>query len=128
MKKLALLFLVVTGFLLAGAAQAADLTGHWHGKYEWVRPDGEEMDTPLYMILKQDGDKLTGTIGENVDERPNAVNGTLQGNKIDLEVKGFNRSSRITGTLDGDVINGNSAIIARDGSELKVKVVIKRVK
>ena len=127
--KLAFSFLgVAICVLFAGSLHAADMNGHWSGNYEYVRPDGEESDVPVYMILKQEGDKLTGTLGDNVDERPNAVTGTLQGNKVEMDVKGFKRSSHISATLDDDVIRGTSRIVRPDQTEVEVKVVIKRVK
>src|SRR4051812_47087502 len=110
--------------VLAGVAHAADLSGHWAGRYEFTRPDGETVHSPLYMILKHEGNKLTGTAGENVDERPQTVTGTVDGNKVDLELTGT-RPTKITGTVEEKTIKGTS-IITRpfDNTEVKVNVLL----
>src|SRR5947209_5594831 len=123
MKFIALALLVLTGIL----AQAADLSGHWAGKYEFTRPDGETVDSPVYMILKHEGNKLTGTAGDSVDDRPQTVSGTIDGNKVDLQLSGP-RTNRITGTIDGKTIKGTSAIVRSfDNTEVKVNVVLKKI-
>lgn len=127
MKSVLLILLLIAGILGAGVAQAADLSGHWAGKYEFTRPDGETVDTPLYMILKHEGNKLTGTAGDNVDNRPQTVTGTIDGNKIELQLSGT-RQNKITGTLDEKTIKGTSAIVRPfDNTEVKVNVVLKKI-
>lgn len=120
--------LSIAFILLATLAQAADLSGHWAGKYIFTRPDGEEVDTPVYMILANEGSKLTGTAGDDVDNRPQTVTGTVEGNNVTLKLAAGARQTNINGMLDGKTIKGTSTILRPfDNTEVKVKVVLKKI-
>jgi len=52
--------------LLAMNAMAGDLTGKWSGSF---KVDGADHDVPQLLILKQDGNKLTGSGGPDQSEQ-----------------------------------------------------------
>jgi hypothetical protein len=47
---------------------AADATGKWTRTLTVTR-DGQERERPAQLVLKQDGDKLTGTAGPDASEQ-----------------------------------------------------------
>jgi hypothetical protein len=94
-------------------AAIADATGTWTWTME---RQGQSITTTLK--LKQDGDKLTGTIsGRNNTETP-IEEGKVDGDKISFQVKReFQGNSMIIkyhGTVEGDVIKGKTEV-ERDG-------------
>jgi hypothetical protein len=97
---------------LAPAALAADATGTW----KWSTPgrnNGAARETTLK--LKQDGEKLTGTIsmgGANAKDTE-ITEGKIKDGELSFKVvrKGRNDAeitSTYTGKLDGDTIKGKS--------------------
>ena len=72
--------------LLLGAwtLSAADVTGKWSGTID-VRENGEQRTVPVLLILKQDGDKITGTAGDNEEDRHPIQKGILDGDNLTIE-------------------------------------------
>jgi hypothetical protein len=85
--RLAVLFLA-----LIGAVHAADITGTWSGSMAMTKGE-ETKDDSAYLVLKQTGNEITGTIGPNPDKRLNITKGSAEGNNIYIEaiVEGENR-------------------------------------
>jgi len=69
--------------LLAMYAMAGDLTGKWSGTF---RADGADHDVPQLFILKQDGNKLTGSGGPNQSEQYPLENGKVEGDQARFEI------------------------------------------
>src|SRR5262250_1419307 len=65
-------------FVLAAVAFAADVTGTWNAT---VDLGGGQGGTPTF-VLKQDGEKLTGTYSGALGESP--VTGTIKGSDITI--------------------------------------------
>lgn len=85
-----------TIFLLSAIAFAADVTGTWNAT---VDLGGGQGGTPSF-VLKQDGDKLSGTYSGALGESP--LHGTIKGDEIawDFEVSG--NAVHYKGKLDAD--------------------------
>lgn len=93
----------------AATAPAASATGTW----TWSQPGrngGADMVTTL--VLKQDGEKLTGTLTPGM---PNATaseikDGTIKDGDLSFNVvrtrNGTETTTKYTGKLDGDTIKG----------------------
>ncbi len=64
---------------------AADISGKWTGTVEIVR-DGEKRTTGAIMVLKQEGSKVTGTVGRDADRQFAIKTGTIEDGRITLEV------------------------------------------
>jgi len=62
---------------------AADVTGRWSGRF---RVDGGDHDTPQLFVLKQDGNKITGSGGPNETEQYPLENGRVDGVRVQFEV------------------------------------------
>jgi hypothetical protein len=69
--------------LLAVNAMAGDLTGKWAGSF---KADGADHDVPQLFVLKQDGNKLTGSGGPNQSEQYPIENGKVDGDRVRFEI------------------------------------------
>lgn len=96
-KKLFLVLATVIALFLAAYAYAyaANVTGTWDATVDL----GGQGGTPTF-VLKQDGEKLTGTYSGALGEAP--VTGTVKGDKItfDFDVQGA--AIHYEGTLNAD--------------------------
>ena len=79
MKKLLFVLLAV-----AALATAADVTGTWTGPMTMKNGD-ETRDDTAYLVLKQEGGKITGTIGPNEERRYDITTGTAEGDNVYIE-------------------------------------------
>lgn len=75
--------LVLVTLLLTISAMAADVSGKWSGRF---KVDGGDHDVPQLFILKQDGNKLTGSGGPNDNEQYPIENGAIDGDHVKFEV------------------------------------------
>ena len=96
--------ILATVVLFSAALYAADLTGAWTAKVDL----GGQGGTPSF-VLKQEGEKLTGTYSGALGDAP--LHGTIKGNDVawDFEVQGAqvhyagkldSTGSKIEGTCD----------------------------
>lgn len=67
----------------AGWAQTT-VAGTWSGSFEITQPDGTVHQDTAYLVLKQAGASITGTVGPNEDQRFNITSGTITGSDIQL--------------------------------------------
>ena len=90
---------------LAAAPVFADVTGTW--KLSVETPNGTGTPT---VILKQDGEKLTGTYKGRFGE--SALTGTVKGSAIQFSFKvnaqGNELEVTYTGTVDGGTMSGTA--------------------
>ncbi|HWR50539.1 MAG TPA: hypothetical protein VN428_05505, partial [Bryobacteraceae bacterium] len=71
---------------LTGALFGADLTGRWTGMVEYKTPDGEPRSGGAFVMLKHDGDAITGKAGPTEDEAQPISNAKFDGQKLILAV------------------------------------------
>ena len=69
--------------LISLNALAADLTGKWSGSF---RADGADHNVPQLLILKQNGNDLTGSGGPNESEQYPIEHGRVDGNRVSFEI------------------------------------------
>ncbi len=88
--------ILATVVLLTASLFAADVSGTWNAKVDLNGQGG----TPTF-VLKQDGDKLTGTYSGALGDAP--LHGTIKGNEIafDFEGQGVGHV-HYAGKLDAD--------------------------
>lgn len=87
------------------ALSAADVTGTW----KWsVERNGNTIETTLK--LKQDGDKLTGTITGRNNTETEIEDGKVEGDTVSFQVtREFNGNTfvmKFHGTVSGDTLKG----------------------
>jgi hypothetical protein len=116
---------ILLSLLLAAAwtLSAADLTGKWAGTFD-MKQDGDSQTIPVVMIVKQDGNKLTGTAGTEEDQHA-IQKGVVDGDMVTLEVDAGEAIYYLELKVDGDLISG--AVKAGADGE-KMKIALKRVK
>jgi len=120
------LFLV--SILSALAVFGADASGKWSGSFI-MSLDGQTRDDVAYFVLTQDGAKITGTVGPNAERQFPIKSGTIEGNKIKLEVAPAEGPSiaLFNLTLDGDRMTGDMTGEGV-GRKMSAKVDVKREK
>jgi hypothetical protein len=98
---------LITALLALAAIAAADVTGTWTGPMT-MSNGTETRDDTAYLVLKQDGGTITGSIGPNEERRYNITKGTATGNDIYIEaaVQGENKMV-LRLKLDGEKLSGD---------------------
>jgi len=91
------------------------------GKWTWKQPGQGGNEVGMTLELKQDGEKLTGTIvREGSDMKTEISEGKIKDNDLSFvvvrEFNGQQFKQTYKGKLDGDTIKGNR-IMVRDGQE-----------
>lgn len=112
--------------VLATAAWAADATGKW----TWTQKFGENEITQN-LELKQDGEKLTGSMTGRNNTKTEIKEGTIKAGNLSFVVvrerNGQEFKIAYKGKLDGDKITGTQSF-TREGQERSREWVANRVK
>jgi len=109
--------------LAAGGLLAADATGTWTGSL--TREGGEAGSA--HLVLKQDGQKVTGTAGPGPGEQHEIQNGKSEAGKITFEIPRENGAMKFVLKLEGDEIKGEVSM-ERDGEVQKGQLAVTRSK
>ena len=109
--------------LSASALLAAGATGTWSGSFT---PAGQEPG-PAWLVLKQDGSKLTGTAGPSADMQHELSNGKVEGATVTFEVAGEETTMKFVLKLDGDSLKGEASR-ERDGQRQTAQLDVTRRK
>ena len=120
-----ILNLMVLASLGLAAASAADVTGKWSGSFKVISGDGH--DETALLVLKQTGMVITGSVGPSEDEQHTITKGSIDGDKITLEVVEAETRVRLDLVLTGDRIMGDVAVNG-EGRGIKGKLDVKRAK
>jgi len=121
------LFLALVALASLPAAADVNLTGNWTGTFTMIGPNGETKDTGAILVLKQNGSEITGTVGPDDQERFDITKGSIDGNKIALDVTDGEHKIHFDLTLAEDRLQGDVHMSA-DGEERKAKLDVKRAK
>src|ERR1051325_5942865 len=103
-----LLCILIAALALVGAD--SNISGKWSGSFIITTPEGEQKEATALMILNQKGSEITGTVGPNEDEQFPIVKGTIEGDKISLEVEHEGATVKFALVLANDRIKGDAAI------------------
>jgi hypothetical protein len=107
---------------------AADATGKWTGTLTMAPPGGgADEQRPAFLVLKQDGVKLTGTAGPDANEQHEIANGKAENGSITFDVSTENSVMKFTLKHEGDEIKGEITR-ERDGQKQTAKLAVKRDK
>lgn len=111
-----ILLLATAGFLLA-----ADATGTWEGTLKASDHDG-----PAYLVLVQQGDKVTGSAGPNSGEQHPISNGTAtEDGAITFEINDGSASMKFSLKQTGDQIKG-TLTRDHDGEKQTAELAVKK--
>lgn len=103
------MLLAIAGLVLAlSTGAAADITGTWEGSITAQRPDGTTSDDGAYLILKQKGSEVTGSVGGNVNDQHPITKGTIEGSKVSIQATHSTngREYKVELTVEGDQMKG----------------------
>jgi len=123
MKALICGFLLVVFALIAAAD--TDITGKWSGSLNVTTPGGETHQETAFLILKQTGSDITGTVGPSEDRQFPIQNGKIEGDKITIEADHEGRSIKLALVLAEDHIKGDMSMGGDSGT---AKLDVTRVK
>lgn len=118
MKHLVLMLIAAAGLM------AADASGTWTGT---LTPGDSTEGRPAYLVLRQDGAKLSGTAGPNADQQHTIENGKIEGDTLTFEVSGESGAMKFNLKLAGDEING-TLTRDHDGEKQSATLAVKRQK
>jgi hypothetical protein len=112
------------GVFKATRTPAADISGAWSGEWE-LGPDGD--GGPHHMILKQDGEKVTGTAGPTPDMQLALENGKWSNGVLTFDIRvPSGPMLRFEFKPTGDTMPG-TAVLIMNGTERKLKLTAKRL-
>ena len=116
-----LLALAMAAMGLAGA----DLAGKWTGTIKLVNDQGEPETKTAYLVLQQDGDKVTGTAGPDAGEQYAIQAGKVDNGHFTFQIP--EHSMKFDLVPSADEMTGE---ITReeDGKIEKAKISVKREK
>ena len=109
---------------------AGDVTGIWSGPMEMKKGDETKADS-AYLVLKQTGSEVTGTVGPNEEKRLPITKGTAEGDNIYLEAaapEGENNKMVLRLKLDGDKLVGELKAEGPTAPQLSGKMSLTKVK
>jgi hypothetical protein len=104
-------------------AGAANLTGKWSGT---MQLGGQTRSEPVYMVLRQEGNKLAGSGGPNESEQNPFEGGKVEGNKLTFDIPLGESSMHFEMEAQGDQITGEMKR-EREGKVEHARVSLKRV-
>jgi hypothetical protein len=114
---------LLTLALAAGILSGADVTGTWTGT---LTPAGRDPG-PAHLVLKQDGDKVTGTAGPSAGEQHAIENGKAADGTVTFDITTGGGVMKVSLTQNGDELAGD-VTRERDGQTQHAKLAVKRAK
>ena len=108
---------------LAAASLAADVTGNWQGT---ITPDGRDPG-PALLVLKQDGEAVTGTAGPDEGERHPIRSGKVLNDTVTFEVETPGGVMMFALKQNGEDLTGEITR-ERDGQKQTAKLAVRRTK
>ena len=114
------LFVLLTSSLYLAAA---DASGKWAGT---MVANGEDQSRPVFLILKQDGQKLTGTGGPNEGQQFPMEKGRVEGDRLVFEVPAGAGVHHFDLKLSGDQASGEMRYTRPESEARTAKVTLKR--
>lgn len=103
-------FSLATILLTAVVALAGDFSGRWQGK---LSVSASEM--PGYLVLKQDGEQITGTAGPDAQNQVKLTQGSVKDEEATIEAKPGASVLRFVLRLKDDKLTGD---VFEDGAKI----------
>jgi hypothetical protein len=112
--------LFTIALLSSAYAVAADFSGKWSSA-------GSNSATPMLVVLRQDGPKLTGSAGPTESRQFPIVNGTVESDHLVFEVKMSGGTIRFDLVSAGAELKGTARLSEDDGHTDNMNLVLKRI-
>ena len=121
LKKARMAALLCTIALLSSiCAFAADFSGKWSSA-------GNNPAGAMFVVLRQDGNKLSGSAGPTESHQFPIANGKVDGDHIIFEAKMGGGTIRFDLASDGATLKGTARMSDEDGHSDSMNIVLKRV-
>jgi hypothetical protein len=117
---------LLTVFALTASADT-DITGKWSGSFVTTTPEGGTKDATAFLVLKQSGSDITGSVGPNENEQFPILKGKIEGDKITIEADHGGHTIKLTLVLAEDHIKGDASM-ATDERTMTAKLDVTRMK
>jgi hypothetical protein len=117
--------ILLLGALALVAVADTNVTGKWTGSFKVAGPEKE--GGTAFLMLKQTGSDISGTVGPDEGEQHTITKGKIEGDKITLLVEDEGHSIKFELVVAGDRISGD-ANIAHEGQTRQAKIDVTRVK
>jgi hypothetical protein len=111
--------------LAAVALMAADATGIWTGTLTVSQSDGTDKPGPAYLVLKQEGSKISGSAGPNAEEQHPMREGKVDNGTITFDLPAGDSFMKFKLKQEGEEIKGSVAR-EREGETQTAKLAVKR--
>ena len=121
----AILCILLLGALALSAAADTNVTGKWTGNFKVIEPEGEA--GTAFLVLKQNGSEISGTVGPDEGEQHTITKGKIEGDKITLLIEEDGRTIKFDLVAAADRITGD-VNIAHEGQTRKAKLDVTRAK
>ena len=118
--------LLISAMLLGVLSFGADVAGVWRGTFAPERPDGTYDEKPAYLLVKQDGAKLTGRIGPSEEKNFEFTKGAMDGDTVTFELFADDMKMKVSMKLKDGKLEGVVNAEKDDGE--KVKALLKFTK
>ncbi len=116
---------LLLGFVFSAVAMmAGDVTGKWTGN---MRPNGQDGEHPVFLVLKQDGAALSGSGGPNEEQQNPFEGGKVDGEDLTFAVAAGSGKFSFKLKVKGEEITGEVEY-SRNGQTDTGKVSLKRAK
>lgn len=122
-----LLCFLLFGVLALVAAPDTNITGKWSGTYTMTGPDGQANQGTAVLLLKQTGNEITGTAGEDEGDQHAITKGRIEADRVTILVEDEGRTFKFDLVLAADRITGD-VNISHDGQTMKAKLDVTRAK
>lgn len=123
----ALLCALLLSIVALTATADTDITGKWSGSFDITAPDGGVQNETAFLILKQAGSEITGSVGPHEDQQFPIVKGKIDGQKITIEADHEGHTLKLALVLAGDHIKGDASMEG-GGQTATAKLDVTRVK
>jgi hypothetical protein len=101
---------ILAASLALVAAPDTDVTGKWTGTFVITDPSGQTNDSTAFLVLKQTGAEITGTVGPNESEQFEIKSGKIDSDKVTLLVEADGRTANFTLVVAADRLKGDVKI------------------
>jgi hypothetical protein len=117
--------ILLLGALALVAVADTNVTGKWAGSFKIAGPESD--GGTAFLMLKQSGSDISGTVGPGEGEQHPITKGRIEGDKITLLVEDEGHTIKFDLVVAGDRITGD-AKMSQDGQAIQAKIDVTRAK
>jgi hypothetical protein len=117
--------MAIATLLVAVCATAGDPSGKWKGSFSSDEPGDSARASPVYVVLKQEGTRLTGTAGPAESQQMPITTGKAEGDRLVFEVEMGGGTIAFDLKPVGAELRGEM-LLSEGGHKTTARVILKR--